>query len=55
MFNMLDLVGMFVGLVGISVCITALILAVKDVKDRKNSLVLKREEPTIKDCAWTRR
>ena len=26
-----------------------------EIKDRKNDLVLKRQEPTIKDCAWTRR
>lgn len=51
---MLELIGLLIGLIGLSVCITGLAIAVKG-KRRDPDLILKRKEPVISDCYWTRR
>jgi len=49
---MLELIGMFIGVVGLSLCIRALVLSNKK---SKYDLVIVRKEPTIRDCYWTRK
>jgi hypothetical protein len=51
---MLELIGLLIGLVGLSFCITGLAIAVKG-KKRDPDLILNRKEPIISDCYWTRR
>ena len=48
---MLDLIGLFIGTVAIPVCLWAIFAS----NTKKKPVYIKRKDPIIKDCYWTRK